>query len=138
MSGTAKGAKNVKQELPKNPHKAVPKGPKAVHGVWRALDILGRTWAVFFAEGTLYCDSELVHGYTDSWQQEIAISGMEARELQRQTLLHEIRHAIIHITNGSHPSDDEQCTRLCETGWYHFLREPKNDWAIDFIREENV
>lgn len=120
----------------KSLHLPVCEGLEPVNGTIRQVWILGRAWMVHFHDGRILLnDTEMVDGVCETDTQTIRIAGHLTRDWQRNTLLHEVRHAIDVTHSRGHNTDEEACVRASEVGWYTVLRDSRNDWFIEFVRE---
>lgn len=109
-----------------------------MRGKVKNLWLMGRLWEVSFVGRNcvvLDDDGKAAHGVCVASRQYISLSSDDARDVQRQTLIHEIRHAFDAMANGGHSEEVEQCVRASESGWYQFWRDTRNRWAWDFIQE---
>lgn len=113
----------------------LPSSHEPVLACERVLYILGYKWRVVFADGPFYTEAGLCYGQAEYAQQIITVSGDQTRELQRSTLIHEISHAIDKAHSNGIIDNREQCAQASEVGWFTILREPRNDWFFNFVRE---
>jgi Zn-dependent peptidase ImmA (M78 family) len=99
------------------------------------VDILGRTWRVHFVKKKLMHEGIECDGLTDPNKHLIQVSLNIDRQRQRIKLIHELGHAGIDATTGDHQTNECKCLATLESWLYHFLRNPVNKWALDFITE---
>lgn len=118
-----------------NLYAMLPKSDAPLANTQRRLAILTRAWQVIFVDGQLFHNNTNVDGLCDATVYVITISGAQSRDNQRTSLVHEVCHAIDFTHSNGNIDGHEAHARAGELGWYTILRDSRNDWFVNFIRE---